>query len=123
MKKLIYKNATYYISDDASEPKGKTYILKYIANKDNMPHKHFADYIVVYGRKSCPYCIKTIDILKPHTQSLFVEIDTEPNELFTKQNLLNTLQIDIKGHSTVPIVFDKCKFIGGASDAETYFTV
>jgi glutaredoxin len=122
MKRLIYKNNTYYISDDTSDSKGKTRILKYNASTDNMPHKHFSNYIVVYGRSTCPYCIKTIELLKKYPKSLFVEIDTEPQTLFGKSNLLNILKSEINGHTTVPIVFDKGKFIGGASDAEKHFT-
>jgi glutaredoxin len=121
MKNLIYKNETYYISDDTSDTKGKTRILKYKASPEEMPHKHFSKYIIIYGRHTCPYCIKTIELLKKYPKVLFIEIDTEPNILFSKKNLLNILKPEIKEHTTVPIVFDKGKFIGGASDAETYF--
>ena len=137
MKYLIYKNNTYYISDAISpdsalthtnninKGKGKTRILsKYIASSKDMPHKHFAKkYVVIYGRSTCPYCIKTINLLetKPNIHTLFIEIDTEPHNLFNKSALLNILKPEILNHSTVPIVFDKGKFIGGSSDAETYF--
>jgi glutaredoxin len=118
MKKLIYKDNTYYLSDNIGEKKGKTRILKYTATAKEMPHKHFSNYIVVYGRSTCPYCIKTMDILKTNTKAIFVEIDTEPDNLFGKANLLEILHAEIGDHSTVPIVFDKGVFIGGASDAE-----
>jgi len=121
MKKLIYKNETYYISDDTSDSKGKTRMLKYKVSPENMPHKHFSKYIVVYGRQSCPYCIKTIEILTKYPKSLFIDIDTEPIKLFGKTNLLDILKTDINGHTTVPIVFDKGVFIGGASEAEKHF--
>ena len=121
MKRLLYKNGTYYISDDTKDPQGKSRIIKYTASATNMPHKHFNDYIVVYGRSTCPYCIKTIELLKKYTKSLFVEIDVEPLNLFGKANLLKILKPEIGEHSTVPIVFDKGKFIGGASDVETHF--
>ena len=121
MKRLIYRNDTYYISDDETDSKGKTRVLKYTASSDNMPHKHFANYIVVYGRNTCPYCIKTIELLKKYPKSLFVEIDTEPITLFGKSNLLTILKSESGGHTTVPIVFDKGQFIGGASDAEKHF--
>lgn len=121
MKRLLYKNNTYYISDDTKDPKGKSHILKYTPTASNMPHKHFSNYVVVYGRSTCPYCIKTIELLKKNPKSLFVEIDTEPMKLFGKSNLLEILKSEIGSHSTVPIVFDKGKFIGGASDAETHF--
>jgi len=122
MKQLIYKNNIYYMSDDISDSKGKTRILKYKASPEEMPHKHFSKYVIIYGRHTCPYCIKTVELLK-YPKVLFIEIDTEPNELFSKQNLLDILKPEIKDHTTVPIVFDKGKFIGGASDAETYFSL
>jgi len=123
MKILIYKNNMFYMSDIDVSVNSKTRILnKYIASNTNMPHTFFSKYIVIYGRKTCPYCIKTINLLSSYKNTLFVEIDTEPHELFNKQLLLKILQPEIKHHSTVPIIFDKCKFIGGSSDAETYFT-
>jgi glutaredoxin len=121
MKTLIYKDSTYYLSDDTSDAKGKTRILKYNATKDNMPHKHFSDYIVVYGRPSCPYCIKTFELLKKKKKKfIFVEVDSQPSDLFAKPNLLSILGNEIGSQTTVPLVFDKGKFIGGSSDAEKY---
>ena len=121
MKKLVYKNNTYYITDDIQDIKGKTHIIKYIASVDNMPHKYFSEYIVIYGRSTCPYCIKSIDLLKKNPLLLFIEIDNEPFNLFNKSNLLKILNNDIKKHSTVPIIFNKGIFIGGFNDAEIYF--
>ena len=140
MKYLIYKNNTYYMSDAIASPvssenntvkhtnanKGKTRILsKYSASVEDMPHKHFAKkYVVIYGRTTCPYCISTINLLsnKTNINTLFVEIDSEPHNLFSKNKLLSILKPEILNHTTVPIVFDKGKFIGGSTDAETHFT-
>ena len=122
MKKLIYRNEKYYLSDDLKNKNGKTIILDYIPTKTNMPHKYFKDYIVIYGRSSCPYCIKTIEILKNIEKMIFVEIDSAPHNLFDKSALLDILHNEIGDHKTVPIVFDKGKFIGGANDAETYWS-
>lgn len=122
MKKLIYRNGIYYLSDEASDPKGKTHILKYKPSTAEMPHTHFRDYVVVYGRLTCPYCQKTFNLLeKKNRKYIFVEIDSEPQDIFGKNALLAKLGDSIKGQSTVPIVFDKGKFIGGASDSEKYF--
>jgi glutaredoxin len=122
MKKLIYRDGIYYLSDEASDPKGKTHILKYKASKTDMPHTHFRDYVVVYGRLTCPYCQKTFNLLdKKNRKYIFVEVDSEPQYIFGKEALLSILGDSIKGQSTVPIVFDKGKFIGGASDSEKYF--
>ena len=124
MKKLIYRPTedTYYLSDDSSDPKGKSRILKYKASPEEMPHTHFSDYVVVYGRLTCPYCQKTFNLLeKKKRKYIFVEVDSEPSKLFQKENLLEILGDSINGQTTVPIVFDKGKFVGGASESEKHF--
>ena len=124
MKKLIYRPTedTYYLSDDSSDPKGKSRILKYKASPEDMPHSHFSDYVVVYGRLTCPYCQKTFNLLeKKKRKYIFVEVDSEPSKLFQKENLLEILGDSINGQTTVPIVFDKGKFVGGASESEKHF--
>jgi glutaredoxin len=124
MKKLIYRadSDTYYLSDDAKDPRGKTRVLKYKASAQDMPHTHFRGDVVVYGRITCPYCQKTFNLLEQKKRPyIFVEVDSEPSTLFSKQNLLGILGAEIKGQTTVPIVFDKGVFIGGASDSMEYF--
>jgi glutaredoxin len=124
MKKLIYRQSedTYYLSDESSDPKGKTHILKYKASPEEMPHKHFREYVVVYGRLTCPYCQKTFNLLEQKKRKyIFVEVDSEPSNLFEKEALLGILGANIKGQTTVPIVFDKGKFVGGASESEKHF--
>ena len=124
MKKLIYRPTedAYYLSDEASDPKGKTRILKYKPTPQEMPHIHFREYVVVYGRLTCPYCQKTFNLLeKKKRKYIFVEVDSEPSNLFGKDALLEILGAEIKGQTTVPIVFDKGQFVGGASDSEKYF--
>jgi len=122
MKKLLYHNKNYYLSDDSSNPKGKTRILKYKAKEESMPHTHFNNYVVVYGRLTCPYCQKVFKLLEQKNKKyIFVEVDSEPSNLFQKDKLLEILGNNIKGQTTVPIVFDKGKFIGGASESEKYF--
>jgi glutaredoxin len=124
MKKLIYRPTedTYYLSDETGNPKGKTRILKYKASPDNMPHIHFRDYVVVYGRLTCPYCQKTFNLLEKNKQQyIFVEVDSEPQDIFGKEALLAILGDSIKGQTTVPIVFDKGQFIGGARESEKHF--
>jgi len=114
MKYLILQNNSYYLMDDNTEKKGKTRILKYKPSSNDMPHKHFKDYIVIYGRKSCPYCNAAVEYLKSAPKVLFVEIDKEPLEYFGKANLLKILKPTIGTHSTVPILFNKNTFIGGS---------
>ena len=97
-------------------------ILKYKASPEEMPHTHFREYVVVYGRLTCPYCQKTFNLLEKKKQKfIFVEVDSEPSTLFGKDSLLKILGTDIKGQTTVPIVFDKGAFVGGASESEKYF--
>ena len=122
MKRLIYRDNIFYISDDISDKQGKTRKTKYKASLTNLPHQYFRDYVVVYGRLHCPYCIKTLELLKDVKKSLFVEIDTEPHDLFDKSKLLELLHDDIGNHSTVPIVYDKGRFIGGSSDVEKLYS-
>ena len=124
MKKLIYRPDadTYYLSDESSNPKGKSRILKYKASPKDMPHNHFLEYVVVYGRLTCPYCQNTFNLLeKKKRKFIFVEVDSEPSNLFAKETLLGILGSELKGQTTVPIVYDKGKFIGGASDSMEYF--
>ena len=129
MKNLIYKNETYYLCDEMSNLQGKTTCTskQYVASKDNMPHTKFSkSHIVIYGRSTCPYCIKILNFLKTkdalYKKVIFVEIDSEPSELFAKKNLLSILQSDIGSHTTVPIVFYKGEFIGGSDKAKDFFT-
>ena len=127
MKNLIYKNDKYYLCDEISNPLGKTcMITKYVATKDNMPHQQFSKRrIVIYGRSTCPYCIGILDFLRKkntlYKNVIFIEIDSEPSELFSKSKLLNILKNDINGHSTVPMVFNKGVFIGGSDKAKEHF--
>lgn len=124
MKKLIYRPDadTYYLSDESSNPKGKSRILKYKASPEDMPHNHFLEYVVIYGRLTCPYCQNTFNLLeKKKRKFIFVEVDSEPSNLFGKDALLGILGSEVNGQTTVPIVYDKGKFIGGASESMKYF--
>lgn len=124
MKNLIYRTDSYiyYLSDESNDPKGKTHILKYKASPEEMPHTHFTEYVVVYGRMTCPYCQNTFNLLeKKKRKYIFVEVDSEPSTLFSKDALLEILGSEINSQTTVPIIFDKGKFVGGASDSMEYF--
>lgn len=127
MKNLIYNEGSYYLCDDIINPQGKTTCIdkKYNATSKNMPHVKFNKSIVIYGRNTCPYCIGILKFLSENSELykkvIFVEIDSEPSELFSKNNLLKILKTDIDNHSTVPIVFDKGKFIGGSDKSKEYF--
>jgi glutaredoxin len=123
MKKLFYKDNIFYLEDPISKSSnnntntGKTHILRsYKMTKKNMPHKYFKDHIVIYGRYTCPYCQNTIEMLKKKPKVIFVEVDTEPIKYLGKSNLVGILSAELKGHTTVPMVFKDGKFIGGSSE-------
>jgi len=132
MKYLIYKNDLFYLSDEENEVNGQTrsvsgYNAKTIS-KSNMPHQYFNKKIVIYGRNTCPYCIGILDYFKTkpslNKKVVFINIEADPSEYFSKTNLLKILASDKtfkKSHSTVPIVFNKGEFIGGSDDSKTYF--
>jgi glutaredoxin len=134
MKKLFYKNNIFYLEDDMSNNRnniGKTHLIdKYKITKKKMPHKYFKDHIVIYGRYSCPYCQNAIELLKNNKKVIFVEVDTEspiilelntkgttnPRKYLHKDTLVEILKDELKGHTTVPIIFKDGKFIGGFSN-------
>lgn len=128
MKNLLNKKGIYYLSDDVSDVNGQTLKVTgdYKPTKDNMPHIRFKTNIVLYGRYSCPYCIATVDFLKTkedlYKRTIFIEVDMANEPLFKKSKLLEILKPEIGTHSTVPLVFDKGKFIGGSSDTKDYFS-
>ena len=133
MKNLIYKNDLIYLADEDSEINGKTrsvsgYNLSTLT-KSNMPHQYFNKKIVVYGRYTCPYCVGIIEFFKTkptlNKKVIFIDMESEPSSFFSYTNLLKILNANDKtfkkSHTTVPIVFDKGVFIGGADDSKIYF--
>jgi glutaredoxin len=133
MKYLIFKNDSFYLSDDENEEKGQTrnvrgYNSKTLT-KSNMPQQYFSKKIVIYGRNTCPYCIGILDYFKEkpllNKKVIFVDIEAEPSEYFSKDNLINILKTNDnafkKTHNTVPMVFYKGEFLGGSDDTKKYF--
>ena len=138
MKTLIYKDKQFYLCDDIENKQGQTCIVSaYEPSPTNMPHKQFnsknnntnTNTIVMYARPTCPHCIGFIDFLKQNNKKthyydnlIYVEVDSDsPKKLFSKKNILENLNKEIGDHSTVPIVFYKGKFIGGADKSKEYF--
>jgi len=133
MKNLLYKNETFYLCDEEGTKGGQTCVVSnYTPTAKNMPHKHkdFKENIIVYARPSCPFCIDFLDFLKKNNKKthhydnlIYIEVDSEsPKKLFSKKNILQNLNSEIGDHSTVPIVFYKGKFIGGADKSKEYFS-
>ena len=129
MKYLIFKNNLFYVSDEMGNEHGQTRSVTGYNNetlsKSNMPHQYFNKKIVIYGRNTCPYCIGILEYLSKnpllYKKVVFIEIDTEPLNYLSKTNILLLLKPSIKTHTTVPIVFDKNVFIGGADASKIYF--
>ena len=136
MKTLIYRDKQFYLCDDVENKKGQTCVVSdYSATATNMPHKQFSSdnnnsTIVIYARPTCPHCIGFVDFLKKNNKKnqfydnlIYVEVDSDsPKKLFSKKNILENLNKEIGNHSTVPIVFYKGKFIGGADKSKEYFS-
>ena len=133
MKYLICKNDLIYLSDEDGETNGQTrsvsgYNAKTLS-KTNMPQQYFNKKIVIYGRNTCPYCIGILEYFKEkpllNKKVIFVDIEAEPSEYFSKDKLINILKSNDKtfkkNHNTVPIVFYKGEFIGGSDDTKKYF--
>ena len=133
MKYLIYNNKLFYLSDETSKKNGQSRSISgYNAEtitKSNMPHQYFNKKIIIYGRHSCPYCVGILDFLKSkpllNKKAIFVDMESGPDEFFSYINLLKILNVNEptfnKQHKTVPIVFDKGIFIGGADASQIYF--
>lgn len=132
MKTLIYKDKQFYLCDDIENKKGQTCVVSdYEPSPTNMPHKQFStnnndNTIVIYARPTCPYCIGFVDFLKKNNKKtqfydnlIYIEVDSEsPKKIFSKKNILSYLNEEIGDHSTVPIVFYKGKFLGGADKSK-----
>jgi glutaredoxin len=132
MKTLIYRDKQFYLCDDIENKKGQTCVVSnYEPSPTNMPHQEFSTTnndktIVMYARPTCPHCIGFVDFLKENNKKtkfydnlIYIEVDSEsPKKLFSKKNILQYLNAEIGDHSTVPIVFYKGKFIGGADKSK-----
>ena len=137
MKTLIYKDKQFYLCDDIDNKKGQTCVVsEYEPSPANMPHKYFStntnynydSTIIMYARPTCPHCIGFVEFLKENNKKtkfydnlIYIEVDSDsPKKLFSKKKILENLNKDIGDHSTVPIVFYKGKFIGGADKSKQF---
>ena len=73
---------------------------------------------VVYGRSTCPYCIKVVNKLIRKGKSFYVEmLDENPERLEKIKEMYN--------HSTIPVVLIRDEqeiFIGGCDDTINHLT-
>ena len=68
--------------------------------------------IHIYGRMSCPYCVKAIELCKEQGVA----------HQFYNSDLTITNLAASKGHFTVPIVLDGIKFLGGYEELRQKLT-
>ena len=109
---------SYYLSDDTTE---KCYPLDSNVFSTKMPNDHFNKEWVLYGRFSCPYCMGAVDLLNSKgfgDDTIFVDITNTTR--FSKNEVLTKLNPIIGSHNTVPILFNKKKFVGGFTELQTY---
>jgi glutaredoxin len=68
-----------------------------------------ADY-TIYGTLQCNYCIKAIHLLTQTNQKVtFVNTDHYKNSRYELTKRTN-------GYATIPVIYEKNKFIGGFSE-------
>ena len=73
---------------------------------------------IVYGRRSCPYCVKAEALLKERTQEFdFVDLEGDPRTLNEVKSLVSW--------PTVPVVVvrtseGRLRLVGGYSELESY---
>jgi glutaredoxin 3 len=72
------------------------------------------NFIVVYSKNSCPYCVMAKDLLKSLNQEfLVVELDQQDDGRDIQNYLVKST-----GHKTVPNIFINQKHIGGCADLQ-----
>lgn len=87
---------------------------------ENLYSKIDDDKFIIFGMSHCPYTINSVKYLKNKGINYkYYKIDKYYNDFFNLLNKLsnkyNELDIDIN-HKTIPIIFNKKKFIGGYSE-------
>ena len=70
------------------------------------------NFIVVFSKDSCPYCVMAKDLLRSLNQD-FVAIELDQRE--DGKDIQNYL-IKSTGHKTVPNIFINQKHVGGCAD-------
>lgn len=139
MKTLIeYNNedtTKFYLEDSRLN---QSILLTHYQNVKKMPNEYFYQKYkitndnnkvtnnvwVLYGRLSCPFCKSSIRLLNNTIKKKdeFIFIDIENTNKYKKQYVINELNEELKGHDTVPIIFNNNKFIGGNSDLHDYLS-
>ena len=115
MKTLLSQGSEYYLSDNITQ---KCYPIDEKFNK--LPNQIYNDQWVIYGRFTCPYCVGAVEFLKEKGHQDIVFVDITKTVGFSKNEVLQKLNNELNGQTTVPIVFHKGKFVGGFDDLKSY---
>ena len=84
----------------------------------NFPYPLKTKNLTVYGRKSCPYCIKMKKILDNIKNSIYYDIDELIKNKIVKnlKGFQKNMKPFIDDYSMIPIIFINDIFIGGYDD-------
>ena len=70
--------------------------------------------ITIYGLKTCPYTRKAVGLMS--SNDVFINIE----DYGTKDEFVDLFKIYIGDHTTVPVVFEGARFIGGCEEFENH---
>ena len=79
------------------------------------PYPNQGDGWVIYGTDWCPYCNRAQALLEKLDDN-YIYYDIETEQIGGRSNLTQNLKKWIGTHSTIPIIFNGNKFIGGYVD-------
>ena len=79
-----------------------------------------ANRYLVYGRRSCPFCLKAVNLLKSKgEESIFFDFSEDPESITEAKNFykMETIPIIIQNNK----LFGKTTLIGGYTELMEYF--
>lgn len=79
-----------------------------------------ANRYLVYGRRSCPFCVKAINLLESRgEENIFFDFSEDPESITEAKNFykMETVPIIIQNNK----IFGKTTLIGGYTDLVEYF--
>ena len=83
-------------------------------------------YYIVFGLSTCPYCIKTLELLrKSNVNYKYYSVDECKKIFFDLLSQISQRYSELKitsNHKTFPVIFHEKKFIGGYTELLKNFT-
>jgi len=79
-----------------------------------------ANRYIVYGRRTCPYCVKAVDLLESRgEENIFFDFSEDPEAITDAKRFykVDTVPIIIQNNK----IFGKTTLIGGYSELEEFF--